>query len=252
MCWHLLFSVPEFWDAVGGKRSLCMLRGVCRAFRADIPEREALLRVFRGCVMRKTNLFRILPLAVSDVLRLRSPVNFLEAFAIAERKAGGFDNCMALVRDKGWQCFRRGAALRAQVGGVHVEPAAFHAALRQGVHSARVWRYDSTLEELVPWQEFNPFCQLGGGPRAWVYSGILFAHQERRRLLRVFKEACGGWYRGIFKDVRLATRALKQARAARRARVVHWSISNNTLLVGVIAMRQWQPIPRTALAVGTP
>lgn len=255
MFWQLVFSIPQFWDAVGGKRSFCMLREVCKAFRAEIPEREALRRIFRGSVMRKAGLFRILPLTVHDVMRLRSPVDFLEAFSIAERKAGGFANCMAIVREKGWQCWcregQRRATLRAQVD-VELDPAVLQRALQRSVCKARVWRYESTLEELMPWWIFNPFREMDRGPRAWGFSGIMFTHYQRRQLFKIFRGACGGKYRGIFKDVRMAERALKEARAERKAQTIHCSISNGILLVGVVAMRQWQPIPRTELAVDTP
>jgi hypothetical protein len=56
--------------------------------------------IFRNCVVKKVELFRFLPLTVYDVMKLRSSVNFVHAFKIAERKAGGFANCMAMVRER--------------------------------------------------------------------------------------------------------------------------------------------------------
>jgi hypothetical protein len=150
---------------------------------------------------------------------------------------------MAIVRDKGWQLAKRTGALRAQLGPVEVDPEALYKAVQQGVSVARVWSYASTLEELMPWRMFNPLESPGG----WACSRRRFALAERINLAGKFLGACGGRYPGIRTDIRNATRALRAARVARKTRVVHWSISNGMLLVGVISMRQWEPVPLSAI-----
>ena len=94
VCWDLLFMMPEFWDELD-KDVFCMLRLACKSFKAMIPERDVIMRIFKGKMVKKVDLFRILPLSVNDVIRIRSPVDFTEAFRISERKAGGLGGLRA-------------------------------------------------------------------------------------------------------------------------------------------------------------
>ena len=75
--WSILFNNPDFWLHLD-KDLFCSLTSVCKTFHADIPQRVAIMSVFRDKVVKKVNLFRILPLSVYDVLSIRSPVNFIE------------------------------------------------------------------------------------------------------------------------------------------------------------------------------
>ncbi len=75
--WLILFNSPDFW-AMLEKEHLGMLSSVCRSFHAEIPQRVAILSLFSQKVVKKVNLFKILPLSVRDVLNIRSPVNFCE------------------------------------------------------------------------------------------------------------------------------------------------------------------------------
>jgi len=225
--WDLLFHNPDFWDLLS-KHHLCHLRSTCKEFHARIPEREAVLRVFRNAWMRKADLFRLLPLTVYDVLKLRSPVRLTDALRIAERRTKGFEACIAIVRDKGGRlCSERSQhraerlhdiedALLQQSNGA---AAAFlqpptHPVLERAVTSA------SNIARVVYWHlEFD-------GPVSFPRS--------YKRILNTIQQAHGYWYKGIHGDTLAATRAVFDAAQAAKPHCVHFAFAHNTLTMGVV------------------
>jgi len=105
--WRILLDDPEhFWGRLDC-RALCCLRLVCKEMRSAIPERDAILGVF-GHEPISARLFCLLPISVCDALPLVRPqARVRDAFLLAERRAGGFDNCLAIVRDRAWQLWCR-------------------------------------------------------------------------------------------------------------------------------------------------
>ena len=79
------------------------MRAVCSDFRRDFPEGLFIHAVFRGVRIRSVDIFRLLPLSVSDVIQLRSPILFYDAFSVALRRHGSFERCMRIVRENGWR-----------------------------------------------------------------------------------------------------------------------------------------------------
>ena len=237
--WNLLLQNPDFWDTVS-KHELCILRLVCKEFRSSIPVREAVLHIFKNKTIKKVNLFRILPLSVNDVLRIRSPVSFIEALKIAERKCGGFDNCLAIMRERGqnlWdvECTRRtearkevDASLRANGVLTQLNDPIYEAAIKKGIVKVAVWRCKYVY---VHWGS-------GNHEVAYHIAGH-FAHTEFEVLLSKLHIAMGRWYKGIHKDVRSTIEALRVARSQGVAERVHVQISNNTLVVGLVSFGPW-------------
>ena len=229
MAWCILFHISDFWDWVG-KRELCMLRETCRDFRADIPERLAILRVFRDRCVRKTELLRVLPLTVHDVLSIASPASFVSGFLIAENKTGGFDRCIAMMRERGWAAWCanevRRAAFRDQVDArlrAHSirasirDTAAYRLALqRRDVCTVVVWKYVCRHEELRA---------LGGWAR------IMQEQHEYQAIKQRISWAVGGYYRRISRDVRSAINAIRAGRDTRQP-MLHVVLSGGRLLIG--------------------
>ena len=108
--WAILFQQDYFLQRLG-KHGI-HLRAACAEFRRDFPEDMFIRAVFNGVRIRKVDVFRLLPLSVNDVLRLRSPLLFSDAFAVAIRRSGGFERCMDIVREKGWDLLCRTHARR--------------------------------------------------------------------------------------------------------------------------------------------
>jgi len=180
--------------------------------------RDAMLRVFRNKTIKIVSLFRLLPLSVNDVLKIHTPVYFTDAFKIAELKSGGFDNCLAIMRDRGWNHHRIEEARRAETRGeieatlrthgvvVLKHDQTYASALSKGVERVVVWRLDTRSD---------------------------FRMLEYDILLQKLYQAMGRWYRGIHKDVRSIAKALRVVRDT--PEYVHVLLSNNTLVVGVIS-----------------
>jgi hypothetical protein len=237
--WNLLLQNPDFWDEVS-KHVFCILRLVCKEFRSSIPVRVAVLHIFRNETIKKVNLFRILPLSVNDVLRIRSPVNFVEAIKIAERKCGGFDNCLAIMQERGlnlWnkECTRRNetkkeldALLRSNGVLTQLTDPIYEAAIKRGILKVAVWRCRYV------------YVRWGSGDHDVAYhiAGHL-ACCEFQTLLSKLHIALGHWYKGIYKDVRSTKEALRLARCEGVADHVHVQISNNTLVVGLVSFGPW-------------
>jgi len=107
--WSIVLCHDGFWAHLC-KDHLGLITSTCSSFRSDTSQRVAIFALFKHCrPVKKAALFRLLPLSVGDVAGLRSPVDFLTAFTIAERRAGGFDRCLAVVREKGWRCWLQSA-----------------------------------------------------------------------------------------------------------------------------------------------
>ena len=107
--WPILFNDPEFWSRLD-LCSLCCLRLASKEICESIPDRDAILGVF-GQRPISARLFRLLPISVRDVLPLLHPQSrSFDALLVAERRAGGFANCMAIVRDRGWRLWPVGQA----------------------------------------------------------------------------------------------------------------------------------------------
>lgn len=166
--WNLLFHDPEFWGKMT-KHQYSNLRCVCKETRESIPDREAIACIFKCVVVKKVDLFRLLPLTVHDVMKLRSPVNFSEAFQIAEKKAGGFHNCLAIVRERGSYCqrekerkkkeFRDAVIHSLLIQGVKDPPfedPIFQDALEKGCQlPIAVWKYNCAHDSYRPLEEYD-------------------------------------------------------------------------------------------------
>ena len=223
--WNLLFHNPEFWDQMT-KQQYCDLRSVCKEARESIPDREAIACIFRRVMVRKTDLFRLLPLTVHNVMKLRSPVNFVEAFRIAEEKAGGFRNCMAIVRERGLMCRRqkerrladfRDAVLHSlRIQGVShppLEDPAFQDALQNGcLLPVAVWRFTCAHDRFRPCEESNAV---------------------RDQLIRVRNR----WIKNIHLYVNMATNFLNDLRLRSAVGEFHHVMfTHGVLMVGVITV----------------
>jgi len=246
--WHVLFFNPFFWGQTG-KHGL-KLRGVCTEFRDDIPEQNAIEWAFAHVLIRKADIFRLFPLSVHDVVQMRSPLLFVDAFRLAVKKTQGFDFCIAVMREKSvllWNTAgHRREALRSKLngelnaGGVSwvVTGSLFEASIsgRRGVDSACVWHFDCFIEELPHWQTFRP--SPGAPPRTnygrWEYDTILF----------LLHEAVGFWYKGINRDVLGVLQEIRKARLSHAAgRLVgtmhHQHIAGRKFLFGIVRFRPW-------------
>lgn len=227
--WHVLIFNPFFWEQTG-KKGL-MLRQVCKSLKKDIPERLAIDAAFGNALVRKVDVYRLFPLSVNDVVRLRSPLRFMDAFRLAERKTGGFDFCMAVIRDKGWALWNSVGVLRGQhraklladlrTGGVSLQETSdlFEAAVagRRQVDSAVVWR-----------------CVVLVGVAVYQYDDIL--HRVRN--------AVGFWYKGINRDVRSICDGIERAKRSYLmgrpiVRMHHQHIACGKFVFGVVDFRPY-------------
>lgn len=256
--WGLLFYNPQFWSSTG-KTGFTLLRAACRGFRADIPEHLVIRAVFRGKVCKKVDLFRLFPLSVNDVVRMRSPMDFLAAFDIAIRKVGGFENCMAFVRDCGWRNWceadskRRALVERLDTlirdagfsGCVDGQNPAYRSAVsnKKRVSRVVVWRYTCTYEGLLPREQFDPWQQAG--QEGVILSRRLHANQEFQALLHTLRDAVGFWYKGIHGDVRSVEASIRAVRdqsvwiEGGRNILQHQAISGGMLLLGLVTFQLW-------------
>jgi hypothetical protein len=210
--WHVLFFNPFFWEQTG-KRGL-NLRGVCKNFRKEIPERFSIESAFRGVLIRKVDVYRLFPLSVNDVVVLRSPLFFVDAFRLAVKKSGSFEFCIAVVREKGWT-LRNSVGIKRDThraklvadlaaGGVSwpVTGPLFESAVASFINEvmsrrqifvagAVVWRYDTILRGLSEWEN------------QWEYDAILS---------RIHHAVGFRWYKGINRDVRSVCDGIRFAR----------------------------------------
>ena len=246
--WHVLFFNPFFWEQTG-KHGL-KLRGLCKGFRDSIPEQNAIEWAFSNVLIRKADIFRLFPLAVHDVVRMRSPLLFVDAFRLAVKKTHGFDFCIAVMREKSillWNTagFKR-EVLRSKLneelkaGGVSwvVAGPLFEASIsgKRGVDSARVWHFDCFIEDLPHWQTFRP--SPGSPARTnyglWEYETILF----------LLHEAVGFWYKGINRDVLCVVQEIRRARLSHASgrpvcTMHHQHIAGRKFLFGIVRFRSW-------------
>jgi hypothetical protein len=257
--WTLLFYNPDFWACVG--KNGFMLRAACKEFRLNIPEQVAIRAVFCETLCRKVDLFRLLPLSVNDVIRMRSPVNFVAAFDIAVRRWGGFDSCMAFVREWGWINWNATSTKRRVAkDGVDalIRDSGFECpiddrhpiyqsivACRKRVDRVVVWRYSCTYEDLLPREQFDPYRSADGV----ALSRRLFSNLEFNTLLRILRDAFGFWYKGIHADVRAIEKFIRGVRNDGAVRltadggvgvVQHQLVSGKVLILGVVTFRVWE------------
>ena len=261
--WNLLFYNPHFWSSVGKHGFL--LREVCKTFRAEVPDHVAIAAVFKSRRCRKVVLFRLLPLSVNDVVGMRSPAMFLDAFAIAIRKVGGFADCMALLRDRGWRSWcevglkRRAARDRVDglirdsgfVGRVEDENPVYMSAIttRRRVDRAVVWTYECTYEGLLPWEQHNPWLTPDGVRRARVLHNMV----ELKGLVRMLHDVVGFWYKGIHGDVfkiETSIRMVRDSGGPLPGNVLqHQMISGGVLILGEVKFKVWVPPPNRMIGV---
>ena len=254
--WVLIFNDPDFWSHVG-KNGL-MLRLVCKEFHADIPEQIAIRAIFKSTLCRKVDLFRLLPLSVNDVVRMRSPVNFVAAFDIAVRRWGSFDSCMAFVREWGWVSWRAANLKRRlakeRIDGFIkeaglVDPIDFQnpvyvatVANRKRVDRAVVWRYSCTYEGLLPREQFDPYQSANGV----ILSRMAYSNLEFKTLLCCLHDAVGFWYKGIHGDARNIEMFIRSVRSGARSVVSgknvvqHQLVSGGVLIIGVVTFSVWK------------
>jgi hypothetical protein len=261
--WGLLFYNPFFWkllDKHGFK-----LREVCRAFRNDIPEHEAINAIFESKQCRKVTLFSLLPLSVNDVIRMKSPMVFLDAFSIAVRKAGGFENCMAIMRDRGWRrvceinrkrklveenlvSVIRRAGLDIPFDMVR-EIHQYVSIARGHISRAVMWNYSCSYEGLMEWEQYNPYQSTGGVRR----SRRMHTHEELIALRTIFCRVVGFWYKGIRCDVFKAEgfiRGVREGNSRSSDNVYrHHMISGGVLMIGIITFYTWTPPPPRRIAL---
>lgn len=222
--WDLLFYNPDFWGCLS-KHEFCNLRLACKDFAAGVPEREAVLWVFRNSAVKKVDLFRVLPLTVHDVMRLKSPVNFADAFKIAERKAGGFVNCMAMVRER--SLYTKHVRERQQMGS---RDSVLASLLAQGVSNPPYYNpffrsaLDGYVSRVVVWRYVHK--RINAGP--------CFESEEVLGLLR---KARGKWYRGIqnhMRDVMITIGMMETWQSITEHMDVN--LSGDVLMVGILSI----------------
>ena len=253
--WILLFNDPDFWLCLG--KSGFMLRLVCKEFHSDIPEPVAIRAIFRSTLCRKVDLFRLLPLSVNDVVRMRSPVNFVAAFDIAVRRWGSFESCMAFVREWGWVSWRaanmKRRLARERINGfiktaglvdpIDVDNPVYVSAIsnRKRVDRAVVWRYSCTFEGLLPREQYDPYQSANGV----VLSRMAHSNMEFKSLLCCLHDAIGFWYKGIRCDARNIETFIRGIRSGvvlgpGKNVVQHQIVSGGVLVVGVITFSVWK------------
>ena len=228
--WVILFQQSDFMRWLG--KPGINLRAVCSEFRSDFPSDVFIHVVFDGVRIRKVDVFRLLPLSVNDVIRLRSPLLFSDAFAIAVRRSGGFEQCMNIVREKGWHLScgvgRRREIVRKRLGaqfsdaGLPTPPAGelFDAVItgRRVAERAAIWR----------------ICLLHAMP-----STRHQCSEEYDAIMWALKHAVGFWYGGVNRDARLVEERIREARTRTIqgdvvAEMHHQSISCKVFLYGVV------------------
>ena len=247
--WHILFYNPDFWEQTG-KHGLG-LRKVCKGFHRNIPEKFAIESAFVGVLIKKAVIFRLFPLSVYDVVRMRSPLLFVDAFRLALQKTGGFEFCIAVMREKGVELWNSNGVKREMIrsklnseltaGGVSwvVTGPLFESAVsgRKNVESAAVWRFDCFIEELPHWQTFRPPFP-GAQQRTkyclWEYDTILFC----------LHDAVGFWYKGINRDVACIIQEIRRARLSHASGnpvccMHHQHIAGKKFLFGVVRFWPW-------------
>ena len=241
--WQVLFFNPFFWEQT--KKHGLKLRRVCRDFRLGVPEQCAIAASFTGVSIRKADIFRLFPLSVSDVVGMRSPLLFVDAFKLALQKTDGFEFCIAVMREKGLMLWDSVGVqrenLRSQFvselasGGVvwSLSSSLFESAVsgRRYVDSAVVWRLDCSAVAVPAWVPFRP--TPSSHPRTmyqlWEYDIILFR----------LKDAVGFWYKGIRKDVQIIIDGIKKARSRTASGdpiccMHHQHIAGKKFLFGII------------------
>lgn len=253
--WSILFHCPEcFWSLLS-KEHLALLSSTCQSFRADIPQRVAIMALFKDKPIKKVNLFRLLPLSVHDVLGMRSPVDFLAAFAIAERKAGDFHNCLGIMREKGWFCWITEGEKRAKrrqgfedelkrlgVVDLPVSDPIYRAALvlqNRAMDSVAVWQYETTDKELLPCDIYNPYAAPLDLDRRLAYSRTKFLSNEYPAILQMLRLAMSYYYRGVNADVRQAMQTIRAARTNNQERCTVVLLSHQCLMIGLVEIRKW-------------
>ncbi len=218
---------------------------VCSDFRKAIPEKFAIESAFAGVLIRKVEIFRLFPLSVYDVVSMRSPLLFVDAFRMALGKTGGFDFCIAVMREKGWTLWNsigvKREAMRSKLnseliaGGISwpVTGRLFQAAVsgKKKVLSAAVWRLDCLAEELPHWQAFQP---SPGAPQR-----IAYARWEYEEVMFRLHGAVGFWYKGINHDVRCIIKEIRCRRASGRTAdcMHHQHVAAKKFIFGVIIFR---------------
>ena len=217
--WTLLFFNSHFWECVG--HSGFRLRQICKSFRAEIPESLAICAIFADTVCQKADLFRLLPLSITDVVHMNSSVGFLEGFDIAVRKVKGFDNCMAFVRERGW---RHVGCLNKDRLDSLIDDAKFSDQMDKTnpVYLCAVKSSNSQIVRVVTWCYRCPYQWQG----------------DYGELLHVLYGAVGYWYKGIHRDVRSVRECIYTARTGRRPfgdLVQHQLITSGVLIIGVIS-----------------
>jgi len=224
--WNLLFHNPEFWAHLT-KLQMCCLLGTCKEFKTSIPERDVCLRIFKNASMKKVDLFHLFPLTVYDVLKIRSPVKFTDAFRIAERKAGGFPYCMSLIREKGWrlwckrdkhrtECKKKIEDLLRSNGTVPFpyDHLTLEKLADRSISRAVVWRYTwRTQSDTAQQYDFHYY-----------------------RVLMAIQKAHGFWYKGIHKDTHTAIGTINAAMTdSTTTEYVHVALANAILAIGVVS-----------------
>lgn len=234
-------------------------------FRSEIPDHVAIASIFRAKRCRKVTLFRLLPLSVNDVVSMRSPAMFLDAFTIAIRKAGGFQNCMAILRDKGWRSWcekdMKRCIAKDRIDGLirdsgfsgrieYLDPVYISAITsRRRIDRAVVWRYNCTYEGLLPWEKYNPWNSEDGVRRAQA----LHSSVELRTLTGLLHDVVGFWYKGIHGDVFKIETCVRMVRECGIQLVgdvlQHQMISGGVLIVGEIKFHVWVPPPNRIMGM---
>ena len=224
--WSILFQSSDFWHGVG--KPGIKLRVACSEFRRDIPEDLFIYAVFSGVRIRKVDVFRLLPLTINDVIRLRSPLLFSDAFAIAVRRAGGFERCMQIVREKGWQLLcsvgNQRRRMRERLEG-HFKAAGLLLLPQGGLYSA-VITGRRFVEGAAVWR--LKVARVAS-PRKSEYEDIMQA----------LRQAVGFWYGGVNRDARSVEERIREARGSRAngvevAEIHHQSISGKMFLYGIL------------------
>lgn len=227
-----------------GKHGL-QLRKVCKSFRDQIPEQYAIETAFVGVLIRKVDIFRIFPLAVYDVVRMRSPLLFVDAFKLALVKTGGFDFCIAVMREKGNVLWNSNGVKREKLrsrlntdlvsgGIVHGGSGPLFEAVVSGskhVDSAAVWYHDGFL--------FHETYLSA----AWSLHVSSTVCREYDSILFCLRDAVGFWYKGINKDVHAIVDKIRSVRFGyavgdkRECNIQHHHVAGKKFLIGVIRLR---------------
>ena len=244
--WHALFYNSFFWEMCG-KHGL-QLRKVCKSFRDQIPERLAIESAFWGVKIRKVDIFRLFPLSVYDVVMMRSPLLFVDAFNLALKKSRGFEFCIAVMREKGIILWNSKGLKRERMrsklnsdlvaGGI---PRGGYGRLFEAVvagsrcvESAAVWYFDVIIHDT----NLHPYLD----PLAVVGELQLINQGEYDAILLRLRTAVGVWYKGINKDVREIISKIQAVRIScvngdRMYCIHHHHVAEKKFLYGVIRFR---------------